>query len=149
MKPIAFGTDGIRGKVGMFPINEEGFKVVGRACRLWLQRQNLPLTVAVGWDTRQSGSALARGFAEGLGSGVEIIFLGITPTPAISFYTQHKQISLGVSITASHNPYTDNGLKLFKLNGSRRKISEIRRFKPSPGAIIILTLGSKNCRRMP
>ncbi len=124
MKPIAFGTDGIRGKVGMFPINEEGFKVVGRACRLWLQRQNLPLTVAVGWDTRQSGSALARGFAEGLGSGVEIIFLGVTPTPAISFYTQREQVSLGVSITASHNPYTDNGLKLFKSNGSKLRREE-------------------------
>ena len=124
MKSIAFGTDGIRGKVGMFPINEEGFKVVGRACRLWLQRQNLPLTVAVGWDTRQSGSALARGFAEGFGSEVEIIFLGITPTPAISLYTQHKQISLGVSITASHNPYTDNGLKLFKSNGSKLRREE-------------------------
>ncbi len=124
MKPIVFGTDGIRGKVGMFPINEEGFKIVGRACRLWLQQRNLPLTVAVGWDTRRVGSVLARGFAEGLGLGAEIIFLGITPTPAISFYTQCEQVSLGVSITASHNPYTDNGLKLFKSNGSKLRREE-------------------------
>ena len=124
MKPIAFGTDGIRGTVGTFPINEEGFKIVGRACRLWLCQRNLPLTVAVGWDTRQSGSVLARAFAEGLGSGVEIIFLGVTPTPAVSFYTQHEQISLGVSITASHNPYTNNGLKLFKSNGSKLRREE-------------------------
>ncbi len=124
MKPIAFGTDGIRGKVGMFPINEEGFKVVGRACRLWLQWQNLPLTVAVGWDTRQSGSALARAFAEGMGSGAKVTFLEVTPTPAVSFYTQHEQVSLGVSITASHNPYTDNGLKLFKSNGSKLRREE-------------------------
>ena len=124
MKPIVFGTDGIRGKVGTFPIDEEGFKIVGRACRLWLQRQNLPLTVAVGWDTRRSGIVLARAFTEGLGSGAEVTFLGVTPTPAISFYTQHKQISFGVSITASHNPYTDNGLKLFKSNGSKLRREE-------------------------
>lgn len=124
MKPIAFGTDGIRGKVGTFPINEEGFKVIGRACRLWLQQQNLPLTVAVGWDTRRSGIVLARAFTEGMGSGAEVIFLGVTPTPAISFYTQHKQASLGVSITASHNPYTDNGLKLFKSNGLKLRREE-------------------------
>ncbi|MBR1844057.1 MAG: phosphoglucosamine mutase [Opitutales bacterium] len=124
MKPVAFGTDGIRGKVGTFPINEEGFKIIGRACRLWLQRQDLPLTVAVGWDTRRSGSVLARAFTEGMGSGAEVTFLGVTPTPAISFYTQHKQISLGVSITASHNPYTDNGLKLFKSNGSKLRREE-------------------------
>ena len=124
MKPITFGTDGIRGKVGTFPINAEGFKIVGRACRLWLRQRNLPLTVAVGWDTRQSGSVLARAFAEGLGSSAELTFLGVTPTPAISFYTQHEQISLGVSITASHNPYTDNGLKLFKSNGSKLRREE-------------------------
>ena len=119
MKPIVFGTDGIRGNVGAFPINEEGFKIVGRACRLWLCQRNLPLTVAVGWDTRQSGSALARAFAKGMGSGAKVTFLEVTPTPAVSFYTQHEQVSLGVSITASHNPYTDNGLKLFKSNGSK------------------------------
>ena len=124
MKPIAFGTDGIRGKVGTFPINEEGFKIVGCACRLWLQRQNLPLTVAVGWDTRRSGIVLARAFGKGMGSGAKVIFLGVTPTPAISFYTQHEQISLGVSITASHNPYTDNGLKLFKSNGAKLRREE-------------------------
>lgn len=124
MKPIAFGTDGIRGKVGTFPINEEGFKIVGRACRLWLQQRHLPLTVAVGWDTRRSGGVLARAFTEGIGSEAKVIFLGITPTPAISFYTQHEQISLGVSITASHNPYTNNGLKLFKSNGSKLRREE-------------------------
>ena len=124
MRSIAFGTDGIRGKVGTFPINEEGFKIIGRACRLWLQQQNLPLTVAVGWDTRRSGGVLARAFAKGIGSEAQVTLLGITPTPAISFYTQHKQISLGVSITASHNPYTDNGLKLFKANGSKLRREE-------------------------
>lgn len=124
MKPIAFGTDGIRGKVGTFPINEEGFKVIGFACRLWLKQRNLPLTVAVGWDTRRSGGVLTRAFTEGIGSEAKVIFLGITPTPAISFYTQHEQISLGVSITASHNPYTNNGLKLFKSNGSKLRREE-------------------------
>ena len=124
MKAIAFGTDGIRGKVGTFPINEEGSKIIGRACRLWLQRQNLPLTVVVGWDTRCSGIVLARAFAEGIGSDAQVTFLGVTPTPAISFYTEYEAISLGVSITASHNPYTDNGLKLFRFSGSKLRREE-------------------------
>ena len=124
MKTIAFGTDGIRGKVGTFPINAEGFKIVSRACRLWLQQRNLPLTIAVGWDTRQSGASLARAFAEGMGSEAQVTLLGVTPTPAISFYTQREQVSLGVSITASHNPYTDNGLKLFKSDGAKLRREE-------------------------
>ena len=121
---IAFGTDGIRGKVGTFPIDERGFRMIGRTCRLWLQRQNVPLTVAIGWDTRCSSSVLAQAFADGMSSGAHVTFLGVTPTPSISFYTEHERLSLGVSVTASHNPYTDNGLKLFKMGGSKLRREE-------------------------
>ncbi len=129
---IKFGTDGIRGTVGSFPITPEAFKCIGQACRCWLLAQNLPLTVAIGWDTRASGKNLAEAFACGFynDNSEKINFLGITPTPAISFYVQHNSISLGVSITASHNPYTDNGLKLFKTSGSkltREEEAEIER----------------------
>lgn len=120
---VKFGTDGIRGTVGWFPITPEVFARVGQACRRWLQGQNLPLKVAIGWDTRVSGPGLARAFARGFGQG-EITFLGIAPTPAISFYVVENACSLGVSITASHNPCTDNGLKLFKQSGSKLSVAE-------------------------
>lgn len=120
---IKFGTDGIRGTVGRFPITPEAFCLVGCACRRWLQQQSLPLRVTVGWDTRASGAELAQAFADGFGQG-EVVFLGVTPTPAISFYVVRTESSLGVSITASHNPYTDNGLKLFKQNGGKLSVSE-------------------------
>ena len=123
---IKFGTDGIRGAVGSFPITPAAFERVGQACCEWLLKQNLPLSVAIGWDTRASGKDLADAFARGFCSkdSAEVIFLRITPTPAISFYVEHQAISLGVSITASHNPYTDNGLKLFKASGSKLSRSE-------------------------
>lgn len=120
---VKFGTDGIRGTVGQFPITPEVFTRVGQACRRWLQQQNLPLKVAIGWDTRASGPELAQAFVRGFGQG-EITFLEVTPTPAISFYVVENACSLGVSITASHNPYTDNGLKLFKQSGSKLSVSE-------------------------
>ena len=120
---VKFGTDGIRGTVGTFPITPEVFSIVGRACRRWLQQRNLPLKLAVGWDTRASGDELARAFARGFGQG-EIVFLKVTPTPAISFYVAQTGCPLGVSITASHNPYTDNGLKLFKQSGSKLSVAE-------------------------
>lgn len=119
MNRIAFGTDGIRGQVGQFPITLEGFNLLGQACRLWLTNQGLPLALAVGWDTRESGSALAQAFADGLGSEAHIVFLGITPTPGVSLYVEHEKMALGVAITASHNPYTDNGFKLFGPNGAK------------------------------
>lgn len=131
MNRIRFGTDGIRGKVGVFPITEEGFRLVGQACRKWLLQRKLPLIVAVGCDTRESGSAFAKAFAEGMGEGAVVRLLGITPTPAISFYVEQERMSLGVSITASHNPYTDNGLKLFCQTGSklrREEEEEIERY---------------------
>jgi len=127
MMHVAFGTDGIRGKFGSFPITEEVFNCLGQACCDRLMREKLPLRVVIGWDTRASGPQLARAFAEGFCSWsveAQVCFLGITPTPAISFYTQSEQISLGVSITASHNPFTDNGLKLFKMSGCKLRREE-------------------------
>ena len=120
---VKFGTDGVRGPVGKFPITPEAFGLIGQACRQWLQHRNLPLKLAIGWDTRVSGAELARAFAKGFGQG-EVTFLGVTPTPAISFYVVQTACSLGVSITASHNPYTDNGLKLFKRSGSKLSVAE-------------------------
>ena len=91
---IKFGTDGIRGAVGSFPITPAAFERVGQACCEWLLKQSLPLSVAVGWDTRASGKDLADAFACGFccKDSAEVVFLGITPTPAISFYVEHHAI---------------------------------------------------------
>lgn len=128
---IRFGTDGIRGPVGQAPITPEAFSILGRACAAWLDEQGFPPEVAVGWDTRASGPELARAFVEGFASAhtAHIFFLGITPTPAISFFVTQNELTLGVAITASHNPYTDNGLKLFKHIGSKLTRAEESRIE--------------------
>lgn len=120
MKSISFGTDGVRGRVGTSPITEDDFVRLGCACRLFLEQQLLPLTVAIGWDTRASSKTLANAFSRGFyKQDSQIFHLGTTPTPGISYYVAKEQLSMGVSITASHNPYTDNGLKLFKKSGCK------------------------------
>lgn len=119
MKAIFFGTDGIRGKVGESPINPSCFKALGLASARWLNESQKPLRAVIGWDTRESSPELANAFADGFLclEGAEIVFLGILPTPATALYIARKNFPMGVSITASHNPYTDNGLKLFKTGG--------------------------------
>ncbi len=126
MIPGLFGTDGIRGKVGQTPITTDDFNRLGQACCSWLYRNRLPLTVAIGWDTRASGLKLAQAFAEGFlcHPKAAVTFLEVVPTPAVSLFVEQEKFSLGVAITASHNPYTDNGLKLFKSNGSKLLRSE-------------------------
>ena len=122
MNACTFGTDGIRGRVGQSPITLEDFNRLGQACCDWLQQKQLPLRVAIGVDTRVSGLALAWAFFRGFiyrKPNASVTFLGIIPTPGVSCFVEKEKVSLGVSITASHNPYTDNGLKLFKSNGSK------------------------------
>ena len=118
-----FGTDGIRGKTGDFPITPDFFVKIGYAAGLVLTKHhNLESnpTVVIGKDTRISGymfeSALESGFAA---AGVDVYLTGPIPTPAIAFLTQSLNADIGVSITASHNPYDDNGIKLFSNNGSK------------------------------
>ncbi|MDR0647384.1 MAG: hypothetical protein LBF43_03030 [Puniceicoccales bacterium] len=126
MHSIHFGTDGIRGKVGEWPITAEAFNGIGQACCAWLKANNLDLKVAIGWDTRASGCALAHAFAQGfLGEGMgHVTFLNITPTPAVAHFVEREGFSLGVAITASHNPSTDNGLKLFHQGGYKLRKEE-------------------------
>ncbi|MDR0393220.1 MAG: hypothetical protein LBH52_03260 [Puniceicoccales bacterium] len=126
MHKIHFGTDGIRGKVGEWPITVEAFNGIGQACCTWLKANNLDLKVAIGWDTRASGYALAHAFAQGflsVGTGY-VTFLNVTPTPAIAYFVAREGFSLGIAITASHNPFTDNGLKLFHRGGYKLQREE-------------------------
>lgn len=115
-----FGTDGIRGCFGHFPITESAVRALGRALSfLLVQEQDSEPYILVARDTRFSGPALEAALVEGLLSipSVKIDCLGILPTPALAVTTKSLDATAGVMITASHNPSPDNGLKIFMKDG--------------------------------
>ncbi|MDC9715433.1 MAG: phosphoglucosamine mutase [Gammaproteobacteria bacterium] len=113
-----FGTDGIRGKVGIEPITADFFLKLGWAVGSVLAQKNKNPSVVIGKDTRVSGylfeSALEAGF---LSAGVDVGLLGPMPTPAIAYLTQTYGATVGVVISASHNHFQDNGVKFFSNKG--------------------------------
>ncbi len=110
-----FGTDGVRGPYGGPVINDEFAERLGFAAARWLRGAG---TVVIGRDTRQSGPALEAALTRGLvAGGVEVISLGVLPTPAVSRAVRVQQRVLGVVVTASHNPAEDNGIKFFGAAG--------------------------------
>ena len=116
-----FGTDGIRGTVGQDPLTAEfALRLASAAARVLAPEGG---TVAIGKDTRLSGymfeSALEAGF---VAAGVDVILLGVLPTPGIAYLTRSTGADLGVVISASHNSYADNGIKFFDRQG--RKLSD-------------------------
>ena len=114
-----FGTDGVRGRVGTPPMSADFVLRLGRAAGRVLAPQGGGL-VLIGKDTRISGymfeSALEAGFAA---AGVNIRLLGPMPTPGIAYLTRTLKADLGIVISASHNPYFDNGIKFFDRDGSK------------------------------
>lgn len=112
-----FGTDGVRGKVGQFPITPEFVMKLGMAAGKVLSKKQGG-RVIIGKDTRLSGymfeAALEAGFSA---SGMSPVLLGPMPTPAISYLTKAFRAELGVVISASHNPFYDNGIKFFSSEG--------------------------------
>lgn len=113
MAPKLFGTDGIRGRYGEFPLDERTVYAVGLALAKHISRTRNP-KVLIGMDTRESSPEIAELLAAGLregGSARE--FAGVVPTPAIAYATQQGDYSLGVVVSASHNPFEDNGIKVF------------------------------------
>jgi phosphoglucosamine mutase len=117
-----FGTDGIRGTVGTFPITPEFMLRLGQAAgRVLLQQspERRP-TVLIGKDTRVSGYMLEAALEAGFSSvGVDVVLCGPLPTPAVAYLTRAQRLSAGVVISASHNPYHDNGIKFFSGNGKK------------------------------
>lgn len=115
-----FGTDGIRGKVGCFPITPDFALRLGYAAGKVLAAHSKKPSVIIGKDTRLSGylfeSSLEAGFAY---AGVDVYMAGPIPTPAIAYLTKTLRLSAGVVISASHNPYYDNGIKFFSANGTK------------------------------
>ncbi len=120
-----FGTDGVRGLVGEAPITPEFVMRLGYAAGLSLvRRENLPRgehpAVLIGKDTRISGymleAALEAGFAA---AGVDVMLAGPMPTPAVAYLTRALRLQAGVVISASHNPFFDNGIKFFSADGAK------------------------------
>jgi len=123
MKKQYFGTDGIRGEVGQFPIVPEFMTRLGYAAGKVLTKDVKPgerCKVLIGKDTRISGylleAALEAGFAA---AGVDVMLCGPMPTPGVAYLTKALRLSAGVVISASHNPYQDNGIKFFSANGDK------------------------------
>ncbi|MEY4979760.1 MAG: phosphoglucosamine mutase [Pseudomonadota bacterium] len=115
-----FGTDGIRGTVGQPPITPDFVLRLAHAVGRVLKRtENRPL-VLIGKDTRISGYMLESALESGFNSaGVDVLLLGPVPTPAVAYLTRAQRASLGVVISASHNPFADNGIKFFSATGTK------------------------------
>lgn len=115
-----FGTDGIRGTVGQAPITPDFVLRLGHAVGRVLCRTQERPTVLIGKDTRISGYMLESALESGFNSaGVDVVLLGPLPTPGVAYLTRAQRASLGVVISASHNPYPDNGIKFFSAQGSK------------------------------
>jgi phosphoglucosamine mutase len=113
-----FGTDGIRGVAGEFPLSRESTFLIGRALGHDLCRNHPKARVIIGQDTRYSSSWIADRIALGLASaGVESHSAGVITTPGVAYLARSRGFDAGVVISASHNPWTDNGIKVFSRDG--------------------------------
>ncbi len=124
-----FGTDGIRGEANRYPMNAEIAFNVGQTVAYLFKRNTHRPRVIIGKDTRISGYMLESSLEAGITSmGGDAYLVGVLPTPGIAFITQSMRADAGIVISASHNPYQDNGLKIFNADGFKltdEKESEI------------------------
>jgi phosphoglucosamine mutase len=115
-----FGTDGIRGVPGTPPLDDSTLHAVGRAVGQYLHKEQSSPHALIGRDTRESGPHIAEILAEGLReSGVEVTLAGVLTTPGVACLVRQNDFHAGVVISASHNPYHDNGVKLFSHAGMK------------------------------
>jgi phosphoglucosamine mutase len=122
MVPQLFGTDGVRGKAGEYPLDPPTVRRLGAALvRAQRARQNpAPLRFLVGRDTRESGEWIEAELAHGAsGEGATVTSAGVVPTPAVAYLTRTGGYDAGVVISASHNPFEDNGIKVFSGKGEK------------------------------
>src|SRR5579863_9132801 len=113
-----FGTDGIRGVAGEFPLTLESTHLIGRALGHDLVRSDPHARVVIGQDTRESSSWIADRVLLGLvSSGCEVYSAGVITTPGVAYLARSRKYAAGVVISASHNPWTDNGIKIFSGDG--------------------------------
>src|SRR5215208_2555599 len=113
-----FGTDGIRGKANNGTLTAELALKVGQAAGLLFRRGDHRPRVVIGKDTRLSGYMIENALVAGFTSvGMDVLLLGPMPTPAVAMLTNSLRCDIGVMISASHNPFDDNGIKLFGPDG--------------------------------
>ena len=117
-RPRLFGTDGIRGTANVEPMTSETVVLLGRAIAHVVKRHPHRHKIIIGKDTRLSGYMLESALTSGICSmGVDVLLVGPLPTPGIAFLTRSMRADAGVMISASHNPFQDNGIKFFASNG--------------------------------
>lgn len=124
-KPQLFGTDGVRGVAGQFPLDQDTIWRLGHALGMVLANETAdrPLRVVLGEDTRESSAWVSGVLAAGLHSrGVGVSYAGVITTPGVAFLTRHHGFAAGVMVSASHNPYEDNGIKI--LSRASMKLAE-------------------------
>lgn len=131
MSKKLFGTDGIRGRANRYPLTVDMISRIGMAIGATLRKDGHRNNIVIGKDTRLSGYMIEDALAAGLNAvGIDVLLLGPIPTPGVAMLTKSMNCDLGVVISASHNPYYDNGIKLFNSNGVKfpdnieRKIEE-------------------------
>ena len=113
-----FGTDGIRGVANQYPMTPEMAVTIGKAVATFFKGKHKQSKIVIGKDTRISGDMLEHALISGICSmGVNAYLAGILPTPGVAFMTLSTGANAGIVISASHNPYYDNGIKIFKNNG--------------------------------
>jgi phosphoglucosamine mutase len=115
-----FGTDGIRGEAGRFPLDSETVNAIGFSLASHLAERTANPQIVIGRDTRESGETIERALIAGATrAGAKCRSAGVITTPGVAFLTRRLQASAGVVISASHNPYQDNGIKIFAPSGQK------------------------------
>ena len=113
-----FGTDGIRGLANVYPMSPDMVLRLGQAIGIYFGTRHAKARILIGKDTRRSGYMLEQALCSGICSvGVDAYFLGPLPTPGIAYLTRGMRASAGIVISASHNPFHDNGIKIFSADG--------------------------------
>jgi len=125
MQRVEFGTDGIRGIVGDWPLNKPVIMRIGQALGEFIRTQSITPSVVLGRDTRSTSVEFLGDLCTGMmGQGINVINLGIMTTPGVAFLTRRIKASLGVVVSASHSPLEYNGIKLVGTNGLRLQREE-------------------------
>lgn len=120
MKKTLFGTDGIRGEAGQFPLDATTISAIGFSLASHLAENGHRPEIVVGRDTRESGESIQRALTLGANrAGAKCLSAGVITTPGVAFLTRKLKSDAGVVISASHNPYQDNGIKIFAPSGQK------------------------------
>lgn len=120
MPPRLFGTDGVRGRAGQWPLDPVTVRRLGAAIVRVLDPAAGPARLLIGRDTRESGLWIERELAHGARlAGATVTTAGVLPTPAVAYLTRTTDVTLGAVISASHNPFEDNGIKVFSGGGQK------------------------------